>query len=250
MISTVILTKNEEKNIIDCIESVLWCNEVIVIDDFSKDRTVDVLKSLNNRKIKVFEKELNEDFSFQRNFGMSKAKNEWVLFIDADERVGGTLKNEIIEKTKDNSRTDGFFIKRMDYLWSKKLKFGETGNIKFLRLGKKSKGKWIGNVHETWDIKGDLENLSNPMLHYPHKTMSEFLSEINYYTDIRSRDLYSKKEKVEFKDILIFPVGKFLLNYFFKLGILDGIQGLMLAITMSFHSFLVRGKLWQLWKKE
>src|SRR3989344_2145139 len=144
-LSVIILTKNEEKNIFDCLESVKDADEVIVIDDNSEDRTEDVINSFG-KKVKIYKKSLLDDFSKQRNFGLSKAKNSWVLFIDADERVPNGLFDEISnEVNKDNF--DGYLIKRRDVLWDKKLRYGETGNIKLLRLARRNAGKWRGKVH-------------------------------------------------------------------------------------------------------
>lgn len=246
MISAIILTKNEEKNIVDCIQSVEWCDEIIVIDDYSIDKTIDIIEKSQNRKVDVYKHHLNNDFSFQRNFALEKAKYEWVLFVDADERISNSLEFEIlnmINATVENFQ--GFYIKRRDILWRKELRFGETGNSKLLRLGKKDSGKWIGLVHEEWKIGGKIGELRNPLMHYPHQKFYEFLNEVNYYTDIRAKELVDKKVKVSLWQIIIYPSAKFLQNYVFRLGFLDGLRGLIVAVMMSLHSFLVRGKIWQ-----
>ena len=243
MISAVVLTKNEEKNIVDCLESLFWCDEIIVVDDNSEDRTLEISRKFD---AKVFIRNLNGNFSQQRNFGLSKAIGDWVLFIDIDERVSENLKEEIKAVIK-SSKINGYAIKRSDTMWGKVLKHGETGSIWLMRLARKGSGRWIGKVHEEWKIKGRIDTLKNHLDHYPHPTISEFLSDINYYTDLRAKELFEKGVKSNFISIIIYPAAKFLNNYFFKLGFLDGIQGLVFAIMMSFHSFLVRGKLWHLW---
>lgn len=247
MISVIILTKDEEQNIEKCLESVKWCDEIIVIDDNSSDKTVEIAKEY---KAKIYPNALVRDFSAQRNYGLSKAKNEWVLFIDSDEVVSDALAFEISNaiglKDRDLNDYDGFYIKRTDFMWGKQLRYGETGNIKLLRLAKKSSGLWKGMAHETWNVSGQTGTLVNPLLHFPHKTLTEFLKEINLYTDIMVQELKLKNTKVFFWSILLYPIGKFLINYLVKRGFADGIPGLVFAITMSFHSFLVRGKLWQM----
>lgn len=246
MITAVVLTKNEEKNIVDCLEGLTFCDEILVIDDNSHDRTEEISKSL---KAKVIKHNLNNDFSAQRNFGLNKALGEWVLFVDADERISAQLAKEIIQVTSLNS-VDGYFIKRDDTIWGRKLKYGETGGIKFLRLAKKRFGLWEGKVHERWEIKGKVGILSNSLDHYPHQSVGEFIKEVNYYTNLRAEELHAKHIKSNWYDILFYPKLKFLLNYFLRLGFLDGLPGFIFAITMSFHSFLVRGKLWQLNQKK
>jgi hypothetical protein len=98
-------------------------------------------------------------------------------------------------------------------------------------------------------VKGKTLVLQKPLLHYPHPTIAEFLKEINYYTDIRAKELYRRKVFVRWWDILLYPKAKFILNYFLRRGLLDGSAGFVFAVMMSFHSFLVRGKLWLLWQK-
>jgi glycosyltransferase involved in cell wall biosynthesis len=251
MISAIVLTKNEEKNIVDCLESLLWCDEILVIDDNSEDKTVQIIEKLKNKKIKVLSHPLDGNFSKQRNFALQQAQYEWVLFIDADERVSLSLEYEILSLINSSlSDFSGYYLNRRDVLWRKELKFGETGSIKLLRLVKKEKGEWVGKVHESLRIRGKTGFLRNPLTHYPHQDITQFLKEINFYTDLRAKELFDKKTKVYWWIIIIYPLGKFILNYGIKRGFLDGLHGLVFAILMSLHSFLVRGKLWQLWQKK
>lgn len=247
-LSVVILTRNEEKNILDCIESI-DANGIIIVDDYSEDRTEEIIRNLKDQRIRFYKRKLNNDFSSQRNFALSLAQGEWVLFIDADERIPNELFREIKSIVAENTNTSGFLIKRIDVIWGKKLLHGESGNIKFVRLAKKNAGKWRGRVHETWDIKGEIGELKNSIIHYPHSSISEFLSEINFYSTIRARELYDQKTKVSALDIIIYPKIKFFINFFHKFGFLDGRSGFVYAAMMSLHSFLVRSKLWLLINK-
>jgi glycosyltransferase involved in cell wall biosynthesis len=248
MVSAIVLTKNEEKNIEDCLDTLSWCDEVIVIDDNSIDKTVALAKK---KSAQVFIYPLKNNFSQQRNFGLEKAKGDWVLFVDADERVSSALWYEIMEYTNNAiNNYSGFYLKRIDSMWGKFLRYGETGNITLLRLAKKDAGKWEGKVHEKWQIKGNTVVLHNVLSHYPHQTIKDFLKEINYYTDLRAAELFDNKVKVRWSSIIFYPKAKFILNYFLRLGFLDGLPGLVFALMMSFHSFLVRAKLWLLWQKK
>lgn len=245
MISAIILTKNETQNIEKCIKSVSWCDEIVVIDDISSDKTLEIAKK---HKVKIYSHPLNNNFSSQRNFGISKSKNEWMLFIDADEIVADALAYEIsnvIQLNDQNLKTfNGFYIKRVDFMWGKELKYGETGNIRLLRLARKDAGLWEGMAHERWQIEDPVGKLVNPLQHFPHKTLSKFLEKINFYTDIRAMELKQQNTKVYVWSIIAYPLCKFVINYFLKKGFMDGIHGLVFALVMSFHSFLVRGKLW------
>ena len=241
-LSVVILTKNEEKNIAECIDSVSFADEVVVIDDESTDKTVNFAKKLG---AKVFMRELNSDFAAQRNFGLKKANGDWILFVDADERISRVLASEINQLINNPMiKYSGFFMKRLDHMWGRELKHGETGNIKLLRLAMKNSGKWYRRVHELWRVKGATYDLKNPLLHYPHYSVRAFLTSINSYST--SHAMANKEEGKEsnlFK-IIFWPPGKFFYNYLFKLGFLDGLPGFVQAMIMSFSSFLAWGKLW------
>ena len=206
-----------------------------------------------NKKIKIYQKKLGNNFSEQRNFGLSKAIYEWVLFLDADERITKDLREEInsvLIEDKKSKRYNGFFIPRRDTIWGKQLNHGEAGSIKLLRLARKGFAHWQGIVHEEWIVDGNVSALDNYILHFPHQTISEFLKEINFYTSLRAEELFERKEKPSVINIILYPKAKFINNYFLKLGFLDGIEGFIFSIFMSFHSFLVRGKLWLLWQKK
>jgi glycosyltransferase involved in cell wall biosynthesis len=243
MVSVVILTKNEEKSIQRCLLSVSWADEKIVIDDFSEDKTVEIAKSMGAI---VFKHPLENNFARQRNFGLEKATGDWILFLDADERISHSLQYEITTEINDSlNTTRGYYMKRMDTVWGKSLKHGEVGAVSLLRLGRKDAGIWKGKVHEVWKVKGNTESLKHPLYHYPHQSIQDFLREVNYYSTLRAEELSRKKKRVRAISVIAYPLGKFLFNYFIRLGILDGVPGFVIASMMSFHSFLVRGKVWQ-----
>ena len=250
-ISAVVLTNNEEKNIIDCLEMLIFCDEIVIIDDNSAVRTIELVGQFKKDypNISIYKKSLESDFSAQRQFGIDKTKNDWILFIDADERVTPKLASEIKDTLDENIDFGGFLIPRIDFMWGRQLMHGDTGKIKLLRLFNKSKGNLKGKVHETWETKSMVGKLINPIYHYPHPTINEFLKEINFYSDLRARELFDQGKKSGFLSIILYTKGKFIKNYFIKRGFLDGTAGFVHAILMSFHSFLVRGKLWLLWQK-
>lgn len=245
MISVVVLTHNDVSILPRCLESLVWCDEVIVIDDASIDGTKEAAEKFG---VKVFTHPLNDDFAAQRNFGLAKAKGEWVLFVDSDEVVSEELKKEINQMVNGKPQTvKGYFIRRKDYWGGRWLAHGETGNIKLLRLGRIDVGKWEQPVHEEWNITGNVKTLVNPLLHYPHQNVAQFLKEINWYSSLYAQYLHDHGIKEPAWTIVGKPCLKFFVNYFWRLGFLDGTAGLVVALMMSFHSFLVRGKLWKLW---
>jgi glycosyltransferase involved in cell wall biosynthesis len=245
MISTVVLTKNEEKNIKNCLQSVKWCDEIIIVDDCSDDQTVKIAKKMG---AKVFSRRLKGDFAAQRNFALRQAQGEWVLFVDADERVPDQLAAEI-KQAIENEKVNGFFLKRQDFFRGKRLQHGETASIRLLRLGRKGVGRWQRRVHETWEVRGELGELKEALFHYPHPTLTEFLEEVNFYSSLNAQEFLRKGKRAGLIQIIAYPPGKFLQNYIFRLGFLDGTPGAIVALMMSFHSFLTRAKLYLLWKK-
>lgn len=239
MISAVVLTKNEENNIQGCLESLKWVDEIVVVDDYSSDGT---LKAIQNSKIKIFRRSLKNNFAEQRNYGLEKATGEWVLFVDADERVSPALRQEI--SNFQFSIFNGALFKRRDFFLGRWLKHGETASVKLLRLARKGSGEWHRRVHETWEVNPKFGQLKNPILHNPHPTISEFLESINFHTDLHCQVLFEEGKRTNLFEMICYPLGKFFLNYFWCLGFLDGIQGLMMALMMSLHSFLARAKLY------
>ena len=257
-ISAVVLTKNEEKNIGRCLKSLDFCDEMIIVDDYSTDNTknqISKIKDQNDKlNIKIFEKHLNNDFAQQRNFGMSKVSNDWVLFVDADEEASRELKKEIVSLFHGPIvRENAFYLRRRDYFWDQELKFGEVRKVRDLgivRLIKKSSGKWMGSVHEVFHTAKNIGQLKSLLNHYPHPTLKQFIDDVNNYSDIRATELFNRGIKTNLLEIIFFPFGKFIYNYFFNLGFLDGPAGFTYAFMMSFHSFLVRAKLYQLTNKK
>lgn len=244
-ISAIVLAKNEEAVIEECLKSLRWGDEIIVVDDESEDDTVKRAKRYTN---KVFVRPLNNDFAGQRNFGLNKAKGEWVFFVDADERVSSELAREI-QETVNNTQKNGFYIRRQDFLWGRWLKHGETGNVRLLRLARRGRGEWQRPVHEVWQVAEPVGELKNPLLHYSHTSVAESLKRIDRYSSLNAAHFKKEGTKAYLWQILAFPVGKFIQNFFFRGGFLDGIRGLFMAFLMSFHSFLTRAKLWLLWRR-
>jgi glycosyltransferase involved in cell wall biosynthesis len=242
MISAIVLSHNDQDSITRTLASLSWCDEIIVIDDFSTDATVPIVRKYTPN---VYQHHLNDDFATQRNFGLTKAKGDWLLFIDSDEVVRTDLAKEIQESLEIDCA--GFYLKRQDWLFGKPIKHGETSRVRLLRLAKKNAGKWVRTVHEVWDVDGMRAELSHPLDHFPHQDVAQFIDEINRYSTINARYLYTQNIRVPWWHIIAYPKVKFFVDYFWYLGFLDGTAGAVVALMMSFHSFLTRAKLYLLW---
>lgn len=245
-LSVVILTKDSEKTLVKCLSSVVKiASEIVIIDDESSDKTVSIAKHF---KARVYRRKL-EDFSGQRNYGLQKAKGEWVFFLDSDEIVSSKLVQEILRKIT-NTKINGYFIKRIDIFLGKKMLHGEVGNTRILRLAKKGKGIWKRQVHEYWKINGPVELMQNPMYHYSHKSIEEFINAINSFSTLHAISNNKEEKKSSVLKIIVWPMGKFIDSYILKFGFLDGFQGFIYAFMMSIHSCLSWTKLWLIQKQK
>lgn len=251
-LTAVILTRNEQETITTAISSVAFCDEILVIDDGSTDETIDRARASGAQ---VIEHELNGDFAQQRTFGMQQARNYWVLFLDADEEVSPALAEEIqshigTSTAEDSSQSNhAFRIPRVDLWCNRTLRHGELATAArsgFVRLiDRRGSGLWQGSVHETYRTDGPVGQLTQHLVHRPHQTVAAFLASVNHYSTLRAQELYSQHHRFTLFEALAFPLGKFLATYVWQMGFRDGTPGFIYSFMMSFHSFLVRAKLFQ-----
>ena len=179
---------------------------------------------------------LNSDFAAQRNYALNKAKGDWVLFVDDDEIVSPQLAKEINKALTTNK---SYLFKRYDSYYNHLLTHGESGHNRILRLAQKNSGVFIRPVHEVWHVTGPVSTLSNPLLHVHDNLTTDFIDKIVYYGPI---DASCKSYKNRY---LLLPIVKFIVNYFFRLGFVDGALGLFHAYLMSIQSLSVRIFQWQ-----
>lgn len=245
-ISAIIIAGNEEKNIRECLESVSWCDEIILVDSESTDRTVEIAKEFTD---KIFIKKW-EGFAVQKRFSLEKASNEWVISVDADERVSPQLKNEIEKILDSNAQFDGFKIPRENYFLNKKIKYCGWGNDFQLRLFKKSKAKVTDRkVHEGFIVDGNVGKLDNALIHYTHQKISETINKINHYSTLEAEEKFGKK-KVKPLQILTHPIAAFLNHFISRKGYKDGVHGLMISLIHAMTNMLTYMKLWEMQNKK
>jgi len=244
-LTVTIIAHNEEENIRDCLQSVKWADEIVVVDAESTDRTVEICKEYTD---KVF---LNPwpGHKEQKNFAVSKALNLWIFSIDADERVPDELKNFILEELK-NPAFDGYRFPRQNYFLGKWLKHGGWYPDHVLRLFRKDRGSFGGiNPHDKVIIEsGKVATVSLPIIHNTYKSISQYVSKQNLYSSISAQQQPGSNKKATtllFK-VVAKPVGKFIETYFIKAGFLDGIRGFVTAIGASYASFLKQIKIWEI----
>lgn len=241
-ISVVIITGNEENNIKDCLQSVTWADEIIVVDSESSDNTVRIAGEFTDKVIT--QKWLG--YAKQKSYAISLAKNEWVLSLDADERVTKELADEILNFDFEIAGFSAFRIKRENYFIGRKINECGWGNDYQLRLFKKSKTKLNERlVHEGFIVDGEVSNLKNSIIHFSYTNLKDGFDKINIYSSLEAEEKYNRKKVTTFR-IIFFPVLAFLQHYFIRKGIKDGKHGLMVSLMHAMTKLQVQMKIWEI----
>ena len=241
-ITAIIPTLNEEIHIEAAIKSVDFADEIIVIDSFSTDKTIELAEKYN---VKIIKREF-DDFSSQKNFAISKAKHAWIYVLDADERVTPEVRKEILEAVQNPKNNVGFFVRRSFYFAGKKIKYSGWQRDKVVRLFLKEHCTYQGIVHETIRTNGELGFFKNKIDHFGYKNYNHFISKIHQYGELKAKELHSKGKKVTAYHLLIKPTYRLFSHFILKKGFLDGYTGLVLSITQAYAVLTRYIKLWLL----
>lgn len=239
-LSIIILTHRKDQRFINSLASAQPADEVLVLD-YESDNDWTLLKKKYHFKL-IKRAGKIENFSQERNLALKEAKQEWIFFLDSDEEIDKNSWTQIKDLVTEEANIDGFFVNRTDIFYGKPLRFGETGGSKFLRLIKKDKAKYLRPVHEKALVDGETDYSKININHYSHQNISEFLQDITHYSLLESEyqnDHLLGPKKLGLKTIA-YPKAKYIVNYIFKLGFLDGWRGLVYATMMSLHSMMVR----------
>jgi glycosyltransferase involved in cell wall biosynthesis len=243
-ISVIIITKNEELNIEDCLKSVLWADEIIIVDSESEDQTTEIARKYTT---KIFSRKW-EGYSKQKKYALSLAGNEWVLSLDADERLSGELQREI--QSGPDGDFDGYSISRKNIFLGKHIKGCGWDNDYQLRLFKKSKTRITDNlVHEAFIVEGRTGSLKNRMTHYSYRTLRDAITKMNNYSTLEATQKY-KHKKVSPVDFIIHPAGAFIQYFIIRRGYKDGSYGLMVSLLHAMTNMQIYMKMWELKSKE
>jgi lipopolysaccharide heptosyltransferase II len=236
-ISAVIATLNEEKNLKRCLKSIDFVDEIIIVDSGSSDKTVEIAKKFTK---KIFFTDF-KGFSQIKQYGIEKAKSEWVLIIDADEEVSDNLKQKLLEIDKKGNNINGFYIKRETFFLGKKIKYCGWGKDYQLRFFKKNKGAFDGKiVHEALNVQGKMGYIDFPLYHYSYPDVKSYFDKMNRYTTLQAKQ---KKGNLLLFKMIFNPFFKFFKMYFLRLGFLDGIHGLILSLFSGFSEFVKYAKM-------
>lgn len=241
-LSVIVITKNESRNIEDCLRSVSFSNDIIVVDAESRDDTVVKAKKYSE---KVYIKKWL-GFAAAKQFGLQQTANDWVLWLDADERVLPELAEELKRIAETNPQEAAFTVARRAYFLGKWIKHSGWYPGRVARLFHKQRASFNdAAVHEGLDIRGSIGALQHDLLHYTDPNIYHYFSKFNRYTSLASEELEKKGKNFKITDIVVRPWWQFVKMYIVRLGFLDGVQGLLLALFSSAYVFTKYAKLWE-----
>ncbi|MBV8907185.1 MAG: glycosyltransferase family 2 protein [Acidobacteriia bacterium] len=234
-ISATIITFNEERNIARVIESLRCCDEILVLDSGSNDRTAEIATNLGARVVEASW----HGYAAQKNIAAELASNDWILSLDADESLSEALEAEIWHIKKSGPAFDGYTVPRLaQYLGRWILHSGWHPDRK-VRLFDRRKAKWVGSfVHESVTVTGTVGHLKSNLLHFTCNSLSEHVRSMDRYTTLAAQEIASHQKNIGLSLLLFDPPWTFFRTYVLKLGFLDGPEGLAIAYMAAFYNFV------------
>jgi glycosyltransferase involved in cell wall biosynthesis len=235
MISVAVITKNEARNIEDCLRSVAWAQEIVVVDEYSPDGTADLAKGLGAR---VYQ-ESWKGFARQKNSAVEKATGDWVLSLDADERIPVPLREEIEETIGRKDALHGYSIARKNFFSGQWIRHGGWYPDYCLRLFKRQFGRFEDRaVHEKVVVQGPTGYLRSPLEHHTYRSVAEYLIRMERYSRLAALEIQEGKQPALWSALTLRPAFTFLNMYLLRGGFLDGRKGLFLAVSYAYYTFL------------
>ena len=243
-ISACVIVFNEEAKIRRCLESLTWCDELIVVDSFSTDRTVEIAREFTPH---VYQ-HVWLGYVGQRNMIREKASHPWILYLDSDEEVSPGLRNEILHEFDHGDRKYlGYEFPRLVFFLGRWIKHGEWYPDVKLRLFHKEFGRTEGEEpHDRVAVRGPVKRLKNPVYHYTYDDLRDQNETLNRFSTITAQQKYVKDQSFRVIDLLFRPFFRFFKGYILRLGFLDGMPGFIIAVTNGYGAFIKYAKLWEL----
>jgi glycosyltransferase involved in cell wall biosynthesis len=243
-VSAIVVCFNEEDTIRDCLESLRWCDEIVVVDSFSTDRTVDICRQYTDR---VIQREW-AGYQDQKAFAHTQTTNDWVLVVDSDERISVELKEEIQQALSgDQDRYAGYSMPRLVFFLGRWWQRGGWYPDYKIRLFRCDRANWVGSEpHDSVAVNGKVRRLRHPIYHFSYRNIDDHLQRINRFTSISSSELKKKGNRWRGTDALGRPLARFFRSYILERGFLEGFAGFYVAVTAAVYVFLKYAKLWEL----
>jgi glycosyltransferase involved in cell wall biosynthesis len=246
-LSVVTLTRNAEEKIKDCLESAKFCDDIVIVDDFSRDKTLDIVKGYTDR---IYQRRWDNE-GIHRNYAYSLAKNEYILSLDSDERVTPELKEELIRLIEDGFKYNGYNIPHRNYIGNVWIRHGGWYPNKKLKLFKKNEFRYADEeYHPPAIMEGERKDLKGEIIHLAYRDFSDFMLKINHQTNFEARKWFRDKRKMSFARALRKTVDRFFKAYILKQGFRDGFLGFMMAFFGAFYQILSYAKYTELLEKE
>ena len=240
-ISVIIPTYNEEECLYRALYSVKFADEIIIVDSFSTDNTVAIAKQFN---CKIVERKF-DNFSSQKNYALQFATGDWILFLDADERITFSLQQEILEAIASGKHT-GYKL-NFPHFFMNRFLYHHSSNV--TRLVIREKCHFEGSVHEKLVVDGTIGKLKNPVLHYTYKGLEHYIKKRDVYAWFQAEQLLAKGKKATYAQLIFKPFFRFFSSYILKRGFMDGIPGLAISGVNAYGVFSRYAKLMLLQKK-
>ena len=243
-VSAIVVCFNEEERIGDCLESLRWCDEIVVVDSFSTDRTPEICRRYTDR----FIQRKWAGYRDQKAFAHSQATREWVLLADSDERVTAELREEIqASLARDGGEYAGYAVPRLVHYLDRWWRRGGWYPDYDVRLFRRERATWSGSdPHEKILVDGKVCRLKNPLHHFSYRSIEDHMQRINRFTSISSHELRKRGSRWRLGDALFRPAGRFFRSYVLKRGFMEGFAGFYVAVTAAVYVFLKYAKLWEL----
>ena len=246
-LSVLIITLNEEEHLRALLSDLDFADEIIIVDSFSTDGTETVCK--NFAKVTFIQNKF-ENFSAQRNFAIAQAKNDWILFLDADEVLTSELKEEIIDVLKNNISYSAYYFERTFMFENTVLKYSGNQNDKIFRLFDKNFAKYDEKrlVHEKLIVNGKIGFFKNKLIHHSYSSYKDYKEKVVFYGKFKAQEKFIKRRKPTFILQFLHPTYNFLYNYFIRLGFLDGRKGIIICYLNAYSIVIRYRELKKLWK--
>src|SRR4030042_1250512 len=241
-VSVYVLTTNNRRTIERCLKSLSWAAEVVVVDSFSQDGTYDICKQYTD---KIFQRTWTGHRD-QYQYAADLTTQDWIMFVDADEKVPTELAEEIRNVLDGAEDWDGFFVYRRTYYLGRWIRFGGWYPDGEIRLYRREKGRWEGGLHAKVVVNGKVGTLKNQYLHFTYQNISDQIQTIDKYSRIAAQDLAQGGAKFSLFKLLFHPPFRFIKEYLLKSGFRDGLPGLIIIVSTMFYVFIKYAKLWEL----
>ena len=241
-VSAIVTTFNEEAHIAACIESLLWCDEILVVDSFSTDRTPEICRGYE--KVRFFQRTYFGSAS-QKNWAMDQVTDEWILIFDADERCTPALQKEIEDLLAAGPTHEAYTIRRRVYFLGHMIRFSGWQNDRVVRLIRNGSARYPNRrVHADMVTRGPAPELRNPMEHYMADSLDEYVRRIEKYSFWGAAQNWREKRRSGVSEIFGRSIWRFFRTYIFQLGILDGMHGLVFCMLQAYGTYLKWSLLW------